>query len=68
MIVIDAKLRALAHPTRLKILTCLTQSDKSAGELVKHCHLSQSAVSQHLSLLYQAGLVTVRKQGRQRIY
>lgn len=62
------KLSALANPTRIKILNCLGKSSKSVSELISVCGLSQSAVSQHLSILRQVGFVKSSKNGKLVIY
>ena len=59
---------AISNITRVKILVCLGESEKSVTQLIGHCDLSQSAVSQHLEYLKDAGLVVSRKQGKERIY
>jgi DNA-binding transcriptional ArsR family regulator len=59
---------AIADPTRRAMLELLGSGEKSAGELGEPTRLTQPAVSQHLRVLRDAGLVRQRKQGRQRIY
>ena len=56
-------LKSLSHPSRLMILCQLVEGEKSAGDLQQQSHLSQSAFSQHLSLLRQQKLVKTRKEG-----
>jgi DNA-binding transcriptional ArsR family regulator len=60
--------RAIADPTRRAMLVLLSQSDKSVQELALPFKMSQPAVSQHLKVLREAGLVTVNRSGRQRLY
>ena len=60
--------QAIADPTRRTMLELLGTGEKSAGELGEPSRLTQPAVSQHLRVLREAGLVKQRKQGRQRIY
>ncbi len=55
---------ALGNPTRVKLLQCLGEKPKSVTELINSCGLSQSAVSQHLAKLKEAGLVVARKEGQ----
>jgi len=62
------KISALTNPTRIKILSCLGKSPKSVSELISVCELSQSAVSQHLSILKETGFVKTNKQGRLVVY
>ncbi|MCL5434861.1 MAG: metalloregulator ArsR/SmtB family transcription factor [Patescibacteria group bacterium] len=57
-------LSTLSNPIRLKLITCLTRKPKSVSEMIAICGLSQSAVSQHLSKLRLAGLVTTEKRGK----
>ena len=60
--------RALADPHRRRILDWLREGERSAGELVDSLALSQPGVSKHLKVLREAGLVTVRAHGKQRLY
>jgi DNA-binding transcriptional ArsR family regulator len=60
--------RAVADPTRRDVLELLRESDQTALELAAPFALSQPAVSQHLRVLRDAGLVRVSKSGRQRVY
>lgn len=64
----DAVLRALADPTRRCILDLIASSEMAAGELARHFDVSHPAVSQHLAVLREAGLVEVRKDGTSRFY
>ncbi len=59
---------ALGNPIRAHLLVCLEKEAKTVSELVSKCHLSQSAVSQHLSKLRSAGLVATVRQGRHVYY
>lgn len=59
---------ALADPTRRRILTLLSDRERSVGDLVRSFDVSQPAISQHLKVLRSAGVVRVRKDGRQRMY
>lgn len=61
-------LEALADPTRRSIFERLHRRAASVGELAAALPVSQPAVSQHLRVLRQAGLVSCRSRGRQRIY
>lgn len=60
-------LEAIADPTRRRIVELLAQRDRTAGELVKEFDLSAPAISQHLNVLREAGLVTTRAEGQSRI-
>ena len=59
---------ALADPTRRRIVEMLAKGVLSAGEIAQRFAISRSAVSQHLKILRDARLVTVRAAGQQRIY
>src|SRR5712692_12055420 len=64
----EAALRALAHPRRRQMLALAWDSERSSGELARGCRLSRPAASQHLRVLREAGLVTVRTAGNRRLY
>lgn len=55
-------LRALAHPVRLEILEFLRQGEASVGRMVAEFGVEQSAISKHLAVLRQAGLVVARHE------
>lgn len=59
---------AIAAPVRRQMLDLMAEREVPVSELVAHSGLAISAVSQHLAVLREAGLVTVRKQGRHRLY
>jgi DNA-binding transcriptional ArsR family regulator len=59
---------ALAEPSRRRILDLLRERERPVGELVDHLRVSQPAVSKHLRILRDEGLVDVRPQGRSRLY
>jgi DNA-binding transcriptional ArsR family regulator len=59
---------ALAEPHRREILDLLREGERPAGELVERLALSQPGVSKHLKVLREAGLVTVRADGKRRLY
>ena len=60
-------LAAIADPTRRRIVELLAQRDRTAGELVEEFDVSAPAISQHLNVLREAGLVTTRAEGQSRI-
>jgi len=60
-------LAAIADPTRRRIVELLAQHDRTAGELVEEFDMSAPAISQHLNVLREAGLVTTRAEGQTRI-
>lgn len=59
---------AIADPNRRRLLDLLAVGDSPAQELAGRFEISFAAVSQHLKVLLEAGLVTRRARGRQRIY
>ncbi|HVJ45761.1 MAG TPA: metalloregulator ArsR/SmtB family transcription factor [Luteolibacter sp.] len=61
-------LNALSDPTRRRIVEMLAEKDRSAGEIVSEFEMSAPAISQHLKVLREAGLTSVRAQGQQRIH
>jgi DNA-binding transcriptional ArsR family regulator len=65
---VDAVLNAIAEPRRRKILQLINTSELSAGEIASRFEVTRPAISQHLTVLKLAGLVTVRPEGTRRIY
>lgn len=63
-----AALAALGDPTRRAIFERLAQRPQAVGELAAELPVSRPAVSQHLKVLKQAGLVSDRQAGNRRIY
>src|SRR6478735_4946932 len=61
-------LKALAEPRRPAILRLVRDESRSVGEIAAHFDISQQAVSQHLQVLREAGLVEVRREGTRRLY
>ena len=59
---------ALGDPTRLAIVTCLAERPQAVGELADTLPISRPAVSQHLKVLKDAGLVTDQAAGTRRVY
>ena len=59
---------ALADETRLAIVEELARGERAVGELVERFELRQPTISQHLKVLRDAGLVTVRADAQRRIY
>jgi len=64
----QAILRALAEPNRQAILKLVRDRPRSVGEIGEHFDISQQAVSQHLQILSEAGLLDVRRDGKRRLY
>lgn len=58
----------VAEPNRRRILDMLSESERPVGELVAQLELSQPAVSKHLRILREAGLVEVRGDAQRRLY
>ena len=63
-----APFEVLAEPNRRRILDLLRVADRPVGELVDALSVSQPAVSKHLRVLREAGLVEVRSDAQRRIY
>jgi DNA-binding transcriptional ArsR family regulator len=59
---------AAAEPSRRRILQLLARGPQYAGDLAANFEVTRSAVSQHLAVLADAGLVVAERQGRQRLY
>ena len=64
----QAVLRALAEPRRQAILRLVRNRPRSVGEIGQHFEISQQAVSQHLQVLADAGLLDVSRDGKRRLY
>jgi DNA-binding transcriptional ArsR family regulator len=64
----DAALRAVADAHRRAMLRLVRDEPRSVGEIAEHFEITQQAVSQHLQVLKDAGLVAVRKDGPRRLY
>ena len=60
--------KALADPTRRRILELLETDDLTAGELVAHFDISKPTLSHHLATLKAAGLVTDERHGQNIVY
>lgn len=57
-------LKALADPTRRKIIQLLRQADLTAGEIADQFNISKPSISHHLNLLKQAGVVIDERKGQ----
>ena len=64
----EVALRALAHPGRRRMLELVWEGERSSSELATRCRLSRPATSQHLRVLRDAELVSVRADGNRRLY
>jgi len=58
----------LADPTRLRILACLCNQERTGGEIVDIIELSQPNISRHLSILFDAGVIAKRRAGTSIFY
>jgi DNA-binding transcriptional ArsR family regulator len=65
---VEAALKAIAAPRRRRILTLVRDKELSAGEIASHFDVTRPAVSQHLNVLKEAGLVSERRNGTRRLY
>lgn len=64
----DAQIRALAEPRRRQILELVRNRELAAGEIAAHFDVTRPAISQHLTVLKDAALVTERRDGARRLY
>lgn len=60
--------RVLSAPMRLKIISSLCGAEKNVGELLAEINTTQPNMSQHLNMLYQAGVLGRRREGVQIFY
>ncbi len=61
-------LQALAEPKRRRILTLIRDRELAVGEIAAQFDVTRPAISQHLRVLKEAGLVTDRQEGTRRYY
>lgn len=59
---------AISHPARRRMLDLLVEEDRSVNAIAGHFQMSRPAVSQHLRILLDCGLVTEQRHGRERRY
>ena len=64
----EAALKAIAGPRRRQILALVRDGELAAGEIAAHFDVTRPAVSQHLNVLKEAGLVSERRNGTKRLY
>jgi DNA-binding transcriptional ArsR family regulator len=64
----DAAIKALAEPRRREILEMIAHRELAAGAIAARFDVSRPAISQHLAVLKDAGLVHERKEGTRRMY
>jgi DNA-binding transcriptional ArsR family regulator len=65
---VQPALDALAEPRRRDILALIRDRELAAGEIAANFDVTRSAISQHVGVLKQAGLVTERREGTKRLY
>jgi DNA-binding transcriptional ArsR family regulator len=65
---VETALRAIADPRRREILRLVRDDELSAGAIAARFDVSRPAVSQHLTILKEAGLVNERRNGTRRLY
>ena len=63
----NTKYDCFCSETRVRLILCLAK-EKSVTQLLGQCHLSQSALSQHLKILKDARVVACRREGQSQIY
>lgn len=56
-------MKSLSHPTRLKVLCCILQSEQSVNSLTEVCEISQSAMSQFLKRMKNENILESRREG-----
>ncbi|HLW61552.1 MAG TPA: metalloregulator ArsR/SmtB family transcription factor [bacterium] len=61
-------IRALAEPRRRVILRLVYDTELSAGQIASHFDVTRPAISQHITVLKHAGLITERRAGTRRLY
>ena len=64
----DAALKAISQPRRRQILRLVRDDELAAGDIAAHFDVTRPAVSQHLTVLKRAGLVSERRDGTRRLY
>ena len=65
---VDLALKAIAEPRRRAILRLVRDDELSSGEIAAQFDVTGPAISQHLGVLKEAGLVTERREGTRRLY
>ena len=64
----ETAVRAIAEPRRREILRLVRDDELTAGAIAAHFEVTRPAISQHLKVLREAGLVSERRQGTRRLY
>jgi DNA-binding transcriptional ArsR family regulator len=65
---IDSAVRAIAEPRRREILSLVREDELSAGEIASRFDVTRPAISQHIAVLRDAGLLSERREGTRRLY
>jgi DNA-binding transcriptional ArsR family regulator len=65
---VEAVLKAIAEPRRRAIFRLVSESELTVGNIAVHFDVTRPAISQHLGVLKEAGLVTERRDGTRRLY
>jgi DNA-binding transcriptional ArsR family regulator len=65
---VEAAVRAISEPRRRRILELVRDDELTAGEIAAEFDVTRPAISQHLTVLKQAGLVVERREGTRRLY
>ena len=65
---VDAAIRAIGEPRRREILRLVGDAERSSGEIASHFDITGPAVSQHLKVLREAGLVNERREGTRHLF
>lgn len=60
--------RAIADPTRRNIMAMLANGEQALGDIAANYDMTRPAVTKHLKILEQGGLIAVRAQGRERLH
>jgi DNA-binding transcriptional ArsR family regulator len=65
---VDDALRAIAEPRRRAILRLVASREMAAGDIARHFDVTRPAISQHLTVLREVGLLSERREGTRRLY
>jgi DNA-binding transcriptional ArsR family regulator len=65
---VDAQLKAIAEPRRREILRLVWTTERTVGDIARNFDVTRPAISQHLRVLREAGLVSERRDGTRRLY
>jgi len=65
---VEATLRAISEPHRRAILRLVRATELTAGEIASQFEVTRPAISQHLNVLKEAGLIVERRLGTRRLY